>query len=469
MQEDDEHSLSESHLSEDAGEHVRRKVSHGGEDDNVSKSSNKSMSVFMSSLVGLHSGDWSFCLQVDNAKPRDLPPPLSLSSVEPGSDSASAVSNTRKSNGLSRWESTPTSNQKGHKATKSGPTTAVTQATRPRAMRPWRHPSNNLSSSTSFSSNTSSSTRKLDTPISRPQRHDSNRSLQSNAKLPQRLESNRSLKPELSIRDIRELTKPSPDDGHNSQAPHLPSRHDISMDLRVLLECEEDNVDDAAANFGDGGDGTGCVFLKIPAMQSQHSLWGSASTMTASFRTMASTRSLMSHYSISHSSSNYNASSSLDLSKRSLFCKSDDERPLCPPLRTKSREGVHMGFRATACELPVRRPVRHPSDRSMLNGSGAPEAATAPVEAAVTTSDCPSLLPALNRHDSSFTFSFKLIRSLSEQTLETAVLFQSRQVDANNNSNANPKDAFGRFLKRTLSDSLLLMSQDLNFSEHGKK
>lgn len=142
MQEDDEHSLSESYLMEDEGEHVPRKVLTGEEDDHVCKNSNKSMSVFMSSLVGLHSGDWSFCLQVDNAKPRDLPPPPPLPAVELGSDSSSVVSNTRKNNGLSRWESTPTSNQNMHKGNKSGPNAPVAHATRPRAMRPWRYPAN---------------------------------------------------------------------------------------------------------------------------------------------------------------------------------------------------------------------------------------------------------------------------------------------------------------------------------------
>jgi hypothetical protein len=460
MQEDDEVSLTESNLSEDEkDEHVPRKVLSDEGDDHVSRLNN-SMSVFMSSLAGLHSGDLSFCLQMDNAKPRDLPPSTPSPSVELGSDASSVVSSTRKNNGLSRWESTPTSNRKMQKGNKSGPITPVTQATRSRAMRPWRHPANNLSNSTGLSSN-SDSTRKSDAPMARPQRVDSNRTLKSNAKLPQRADSIRSLKPELSIRDIRESAKPA-DSSHSGHASQMASRYDYSMDLRVLLECEEDNLDEAAANFRDegDGDGTGGVFLKIPAMQSQHSLWGSASTMTASYRTMAS-----SHYSSSHNS-NYNASSSLESSKRSLFCKSEVERPLSPPRRTRSREGFHTGFSSTACEQPVRRPVRHPSDRSMLSGSATLVTPTAPGEAAVTVSDCLRLLPALSLHDSSYNFSFKLIRSLSEQTLETDAMFQNRQVDANNNSNATSKD--GRFLKRTLSESSFFMSQELNLSEHAK-
>ena len=179
----------------------------------------------------------------------------------------------------------------------------------------------------------------------------------------------------------------------------------------------------------------------------------------------------MSHYSISsvnHNNStlhNYNTSSSWNSSNRSLFCKSQEELPMRPPSRTKSRDSFHRDshFQSNACERPVRRPVRSPSDRSMLDGTMPepspelpPPASAAAARLAGTDSAYHSLLPALSFHDSTSNLSFRLIRSLSEQTLETAVLFQHRQADVN-------KDAIGyRYLKRTLSDSLLFSSQDIS-------
>ncbi|CAB9519209.1 expressed unknown protein [Seminavis robusta] len=548
---DDEQSLSESHLSEDGDVDIRRKEGQQQqEDDLVSKSSMSSMSVFMNSLVGVHqSEDWSFCLQVDNAKPRDLPSP---SATAPAVDSgASAVSITRKNNGLSRWESTPSKN------------TPVAPSTRVRAMRPWRPPPTMSSASSSLNSNNSSfviinnnnnnnstlnnnsthnnnnssningSTRKLDAPMPRPQRYDSNRSLNTNAKRPQRYDSNRSLNQrfdsnrslgqrfdsnrslgqrfdsnrslgqrydsnrslgqrydsnrslnrEFSISDlskqpsVRSLSSPN-------QPSHVPFHHDKSMDLRVLLEYEEDNFDDSVIIEGNEGQG---VYLKIPTMQS--SLWSSASTMTASFRTMASNRSLLSHYSISsvanHSHNNnnsvmhnYSTSSSWNSSHRSLFCKSQEELPMRPPSRTKSRE---QHFQSNACERAVRRPVRIPSDRSMLSTSvhqspppdtttatPPPAAAAAAVVLANTTSACDSLLPALNYNqegeDSTSHLEFRLIRSLSEQTLETAVLWQQQQLQQPQTLDAADNAVGYRYLKRTLSDSLLFSSQDFNSS-----
>lgn len=446
---DDDHSMSESRLSQDedfAQDFVTPSTGKGHEDDLVSKSSMSSMSAFMSSLVGIHSEDWSFCLQVDNAKPRDLPPPImpqsvSSSNAKSSSDS-SAVSISRKQNGMSRWESTPSS-----PASNMG----VEMKPRARAMRPWRPPSNNNNNKNN------NGARKTDAPIVRPQRHDSNRTL--NAKLPQRNDSDRCLNREMSISDLGALGgAPVNNVCHNSTV----GQH--SMDLRVLLEDHAEEDDLSVVGEGEAA----AVYLKIPSMlASEHSLWGSASTMTASIRTMTSTRSLMSHYSKEsiRNLQNYGHKCSsagctqLDSSHRSLFCKTEEERPIRPPRRTRSREHP---FNSNVCERPVRRPVRIDSDRSMLSGSTHGTSAVAmpmPTPISVSPEPSESLLPPLNLYDSSANFSFRLIRSLSEQTMDTTWRDSKKQTEP---AVVKATHSGRSLLKRTLSDSLLLFTESVS-------
>ena len=231
-----------------------------------------------------------------------------------------------------------------------------------------------------------------------------------------------------------------------------------SMDLRVLLEeCAED--DDSS---GAGERETAAVYLKIPAaamLASERSLWSSASTMTASIRTMMSSHSLMSHYSKEslghfhpHSSGHHKCSSlacTLDSSHRSLFCKTEEERPIRPPRRTRSRE---FHFNSNAREQPIRRPVRTPSDRSML-GSSAHDSAAVITGTPVASEP---LLPPLNLYDSSANLSFRLIRSLSEQTMDTTWREAKKE-----RSKVKPTPSCRSLFKRTLSDSLLLFTESV--------
>lgn len=470
------------------------------DDDVASKSSRTSMSAFMSSLVGVHqtAEDWSFCLQVDNAKPRDLPPP-SDNNATSSSDSSSAV-NIRGKNGISRWESAP-----------AAPKELASK--RPRAMRPWRWPSAISGSSSNGSNSTNSvgvGTKKADAPISRPQRHDSNRSLMNNslmnnslmsknAKRPQRHDSNRSLARENSLAD---LFTPLPTGGRHDSTMAINSMTNSmaghSMDLRVLLECTEEDDMSVVGDLEDG------VYLHVPRTmnQSGNSLWSSASTMTASFRTMASNRSLMSHYSrewnssmhqsfsVSNGSgSNHKCGSGCvqqdpNSSHRSLFCKSEEERPMRPPRRTNSRELQRdLHFNSNACKTPVRVPIRSTSDRSMLNSSSHHDSSVVPAAdvgmhedannesmSSMPLSSMPplmfaasgssSMFPPMMFQDSSANFSFKLIRSLSEQTMDTTWRENNRKQAEESSTDVAAVATAGRpKLKRTLSDSLLLFTE----------
>lgn len=486
--EEDDQSLSNAMLSDDSDEEddtLRSK-----DDTLVSKSSMSSMSVFMSSLVGLHSEDWSFCLQVDNAKPRDLPPPTTTTtphqqSTHSSSSDSSVVSvnHRHKNHGISRWDSTPSSSNNNKNSNSKSVELASKQ--RPRAMRPWRPPAS--SGSTSNGSTSSGTKKKADAPIPRPIRVDSSRTLNTlnNAKRPQRYDSDRCLQlnREMSLTDLGAAII---NNNQNSSSNHNSiMMGQQSMDFKVLLEeCtnEEDLSVVRAACEGAG------VYLKIPTSKmqaSERSLWSSASTMTASIRT---THSLMSHYSkesmrnlqqhhqtnsnncsgVDHHKCSNTGCTSLDESHRSLFCKSDEECPIRPPRRTRSGEELDL-FTSNACERPVRRPVRSTSNRSMLGGETSQQllAEDVPAIPAERVASDP-LLPPLNQFDSSANLSFRLIRSLSEQTMDMTWRDAKNLAKKDTISGASTTTPAivccgnRSFLKRTLSDSLLLFTESVS-------
>jgi len=303
----------------------------------------------MNSLVGQQqqSEDFAFCLQVDNARPRNLLPPSprsTPSSVFSGTDSLLSPSSSKNRKKASRWESTPISHGKSLKTVNSA------SRMRSRAMRPWR-PSGGSSSSTTGGSSIQSnnSSRKADLPIPLPQRRDSNRSLlTTNAKHPQRKDSNRNLKlVEVSERSLSEKSL-RPED--------LAMQDDSSRtnDLDVSNETESSR--------------TRGEYLVI---KSNRSLWSSASTMTASFRTMQSTScSLMSHYSKESNRSLMNSIAMLEESSRSLFWRAENKNspvvPLRPPRRYKSKDDP---FETNVSERLVRRPVRTESGYDTLGSA----------------------------------------------------------------------------------------------------
>jgi len=452
-----------------------------------------SMSLFMSGLVGTHvSDDFSFALQVDNAKaaPLDAVAGTATSST---TSSGNSSNNSRK---YSRWDSTPTqvpkspknkgrksksqkskpsnntlnsSNHSNSSKTKThnnaSPTsiteTLTTSHHRPRAMRPWRPPStmSTNSSNHSHSHGTSSgdgshSPKKGDRPIQVPQRAGSISNLSANAKRPTRYDSNRSL-----------MTYDRQD----------------SMDLRVLLECDEENEGENSSGEQDndkrnnqGFDNDSGVYVRIPHDHSIYdasglSMWSSASTMTASFA--------------SHYSSNSHNMSSLCSSNRSLFCKSEEERPMRPPQRTNSREDP---FGTNASAQSIRRPVRKPSNRNVTTSSAdntmAVEGDVAATNTTTATNDSSSnssnlllaaknhrqvsqrsllLMPTLmnttstsnsnNQYEDSFS-SFRLLRSMSLES----VWKETTGEDARSG-------AVRSLLKRTLSDSMLFQNSESMF------
>ena len=484
--EDDEASLAESGLSEEDENDLDDDDRFG----QVGMSSVSSMSVFMSSLVGLHAEDVSINLQADNAKPRDLPPPA------PSDNTSDVNSNGPKSknrNKISRWESTPTTVGKSPKSVVPADLTWK----RRRAMR--RLPGSSGSSNTSFSTAGSSlasknngSSRKADMPILLPKRTDSSRSLTINAKRPQRLDSSGNL--------FSEGSNKSFDSGFNSGSS---DQQDVkeksaqalvwndSMDLRVLLEGTSETMDADMENmqnpsgrtFSGNCEQQECgVFLKIPdkMLASDRSLWSSASTMTASFRTMQSSRSLMNHYS--------SKSIALEQSSRSLFWQAEEETSSPPmrlprrtdstddPFRTKDSPGSPV--RSNASTRPVRRPVRStsnqnisPCDNSLNNENSGNEALVtrASITSAAATTvaanisrdadstqktarvkvmDTPPQQPGrlLGQRPKRIMPSFRLIRSLSDQTLE--VIWKETKGEKRVGD-----DTVRSLLKRSLSDS----------------
>lgn len=216
------------------------KQSEAGDDDDLSdgeedrderrqeksncSSMHSSMSLFISGLVGNHSGDQHLIVQVDNAKPRDLPQQTSIlpDTLHPSPTKRAAIS---------RWESTPTSAPvPAHKKEIS--------PRRPRAMRPLPGGGHHLHKNKEF--HQPQAVGKKDAPILRPQRMDSNNSLCKN---------------ECSFSDLGT--------GQHS------GRHD-SMDLNALIAEAEDQ--------GEG------IYVKVPALAASvtSSLWSSVSTMTTS-------------------------------------------------------------------------------------------------------------------------------------------------------------------------------------------
>jgi hypothetical protein len=175
-----------------------------------------SMSLFISELVGSHA-EQQLVVQVDNAKPRDLPNPCNFQ------DNCSST----KKNVISRWESTPS--KLAH--TSHDPR-------RPRAMRPLPGGNQRDHSLKQIMKKTG------DTPIMRPQRMDSNSSL---------------IDAELSISDLGTAAQQM-----TGGSLHHSCRHD-SMDLDALIA--------AAENDGGGG-----VYVQVPALlASETSLWSCAS------------------------------------------------------------------------------------------------------------------------------------------------------------------------------------------------
>lgn len=499
--EDDEASLSESRPSEEDED------GHDDDDrfDQVGMSSLSSMSMFMSSLVGLRAEDVSINLQADNAKPRDLPPPAPIGTFSNANSNSSKHKNRNK---ISRWESTPKSVGKSPRSPKSV-VPADLSWKRPRAMRRLPGTSSascNSSVSTSGSSLTSrsnGSSRKADMPILLPKRTDSSRSLTINAKRPQRLDSSGNLFSESSSRSGSSSVKSgsstqqvevSPQDHVKEERTQALVRND-SMDLRVLLEGADETIDEDIKNIGNSqnpsgrtlsgssGHQEGGVFLKIPdkMLASDRSLWSSASTMTASFRTMQSSRSLMSHYS--------SKSIALEQSSRSLFWQAEEEAT-SPPMRLprrsdstddpfRTKNSTNSPFQSNASARPVRRPVRSTSNRNMPLCDNTLDTELASNEAVVTRSsitstsaativaanicsetgrakvtDSPPQQPRRLRgqrqqkppaqRPESMMPSFRLIRSLSDQTLIWKEIIGEEEIG----------DAADRSLpKRSLSDS----------------